>query len=343
MERQETTYRKYLLITLTAMVLLLAAIVSLVYVADPYQQFRPSDRYINNARMEIPGVSRHHDYNAALMGSSMAMNNDHHLVDSLFSKPGEPWKTRNFTLIGGMSDDFDVILPRLRKDGKVRHIIFDLDFFSFGRKQNTIQPFLYSDNYFDKLKYIFNYTTLKDCYTKYSMHWVEDSIYHFNNANSKEILVENYKKAIAQPLKMEGYDFSFEHLKEAFEHDLMAHVEAMKEVDWYIYFPPYSAFEFVRYKDEGNWPDIFRFKTYVCQRLLSCENVRLYDFQTDDSYVMALSEYMDIRHFTHAFNDRIITEISENKGRLSRDNYQEKIDLLNRKVLVLDADSLMKQ
>ncbi len=341
MDRTEKTSRKYFMATLSALAAVLLGIFVIVYTVDPYQQFRGSDKYICDGRMEIPGVSRHHDYNAVMMGSSMANNNNSCLVDSLFSTPEHRWQTLNFSLTGGMSDDYDIVLDWLHREGKVRHILFDFDFFSFSKKCNSIQTCLYSDNPFDKLKYVYNYTTLENCWVKLTKPHGLDSLYHFRSPNNKEAAVEDYLACIASPMRKEGYDFDFDNLKKAFDECLYSHIRIMGDVEWYIYFPPYSAFEFVRYRDEGNWPDIARFKEYVCGTLTACPNVRLFDFQTDTSYIMAFDQYMDIRHFSWDFNDRILTDISRGSHRLTQDNYKEAVRLQDSIVAALQVDSLI--
>lgn len=341
MESSEKTYQRYLTVTLSVLVPVLLLIFLFVYAVDPYQQFRGSDKYINDGRMEIPGVSRHHDYNAVMMGSSMANNNNCHLVDSLFSTSGVKWKTRNFTLTGGMSDDYNVILSRLQRDGKVRYIMLDFDFFSFANKRKAIQTCLYSDSPFDKLKYAYNYTTLRNCLRKLTHPCDVDDLCHFKSPNNKAAAVDSYRKAVASPMQKEGYDFDFDYLKRTFDECLCSHVKSMDGVEWYIYFPPYSAFEFVRYRDEGNWPDIVRFKEYVCKTLLACPNVKLFDFQADTSYIMAFDEYMDIRHFSWDFNDRIVTDMSKGSHQMSLDTYRDSVSYLNRLVMSLQVDSLI--
>ena len=327
--------------TMSVLLVVLLVLFLLVYIVDPYQQFRGSDKYINDGRMEIPGVSRHHDYNAVMMGSSMASNNNPHLVDSLFSTPDRRWKTRNFALIGGMCDDYDVVLDRLQRDGKVLYVMLDFDFFSFAKKCNSIQTCLYSDNPFDKLKYVYNYTTFKNCRVKLTNPCDVEGLCHFKSPNNKAACVDDYRKAIMSPMRKWGNNFDFDYLKKSFDECLYSHIVSMDNVEWYIYFPPYSAFEFVRYRDEGNWSDIVRFKEYVCKRLLACPNVKLFDFQADTSYTMAFDEYMDIRHFSWDFNDRIVTDISKGSHRMNLDTYMDSIQYLNRTVMSLQVDSLI--
>lgn len=341
MNKVEQAFRRLFITTLLVIVVILVVIGGFVYYIDPYQQFKKSDIYINDARLEIPGISRFHDYNTVLMGSSMAMNHEPKQVDTLFSKETEKWVTRNFTLVGGMSDDYFLILNRLFKDNKVQHIIFDFDFFSFAKQQNAIADYLYSDNIFDKFKYIYNFTTLKNCIKKLYSPVPEDSLYHFYSKSGHQELFNNYNKSKDELFEHSGYRFEFDLMKERFEEHLRIYIQERPDIEWFIYFPPYSIFEFIKYRDGGHWEAILQFKRFVIETLLQQPNVKLYDFQPEESWIMNLDEYMDVRHHSHKFNHAIISSIYNNEYLVTEENYLGKIDSLNMSVLGVDVDTLM--
>lgn len=334
-------FKALFICTFSTIVLILVLLALGVYVIDPYQQFRKSDQYINDARLEIPGVSMHHEYNAVLMGSSMAMNHEPRQVDSLFSQDGEKWITRNFTLIGGMSDDYQMILERVMKDGKVKHIIFDLDYFAFAKQANAIADYLYKDSWFGKLKYIFNYTTLENCYKRLNASVPVDSLSHFDNKIGHKPLLDGYEVAKKESFLKNGYHFDSLLMRQRFNDHLFDYIKAYPNVEWYIYFPPYSVFEFIRYRDAGSWPTILQFKQYVVEELLKQPNVKLYDFQ-GLPWIMDLDQYMDVRHHSHAVNHAIIRSMAEGRCRVTSDNYQEKIDSLNHIVAGINTEELIK-
>lgn len=272
----------------------------------------------------------------------MAMNHEPRQIDSLFSTSDEPWITRNFSLIGGMSDDYNILLDRVFKDGKVKHIIFDFDYFSFARQQNVITDYLYTDNFFDKFKYIFNYTTLENCVRKYKNPVRVDNLYHFYAPNNRKELFNNYKKVKDEVFSDDGYNFDFSVMKSHFDKHLLRYIQKRSDIDWYIYFPPYSIFEFIRYRDGGHMAAISQFKKYVIEELLKQPNVNTYDFQPEVSWIMNFNEYTDVRHHSHAFNHAIIISLSRDEYLVTQDNYLDKIDSLNRIIKSVNADKLMK-
>ena len=99
-------------------------------------------------------------------------------------------------------------------------------------------------------------------------------------------------------------------------------------VDIYIYFPPYSIFEFKMYKQYGHWEQIKTFKQYMIERLLQYPNVRLYDFQKEE-FICNMNEFMDLRHHSHAYNKYIIECIAKDSCRVDNENYNKDLETLD--------------
>ncbi|WP_297604919.1 hypothetical protein [uncultured Alistipes sp.] len=339
----EERFRRLFIITLSIILCILVICGGVVYCIDPYQQFRKSDLYINDARLEIPGISKHHDYNAILIGSSMAMNHEPQQIDSLFSEAGQDkWSTRNFTLVGGMSDDYDILLNRVFKDGKVKHIIFDFDYFSFAKQRNVIADYLYTDDISNKIKYVLNYTTLENCIKKIKTPVRLDSLNHFYSKSGRAELLRDFMKCRNEKFAETGYNFDYTVMKLHFDSHILSYIRKRTDIDWIVYFPPYSIFEFVRYRDGGHFGEIYRFKKYVVEALLKCPNVKIYDFQCEEGWIMNLSEYMDVRHHSHEFNHEIIRRMSEDMYRVTSDNYLEKLEAFDKIVKSADVDKLLE-
>lgn len=290
---------------------LLLAIGGFVAWVDPYQQFSAhSDRYCGNQRAELGGVAMHHDYNAIVTGSSMAMNHYPEQIDSLFG-----WKTKNFSMMGATFDDYNVMLPHLLNIGKAKNIILGLDFFSFARERCAISPYLYDTNIWNNYEYLFNYTALASAIDVASGNFCkEKNLYHFCSPVNYQALKDNY---IAHKNGYEGENFDFHLMKNKFDNTLNQIIKnSPSAVTWYIYYPPYSIYEFCVYKNTGVLEDVLKFKSYITSQLLSCNNVRLYDFQCSP-WINNKNEYMDLRHHSHKYNRAIIQAIHDNQYRVT--------------------------
>lgn len=301
-------------ITLGIIAGLLLALGGFVAWMDPYQQFGAHpDRYCGNQREEIAGIAMHHDYNAIVTGSSMAMNHYPQQIDSLFG-----WKTKNFSMMGATFDDYNVMLPHVLNVGKAKNIILGIDFFSFARQRCAISPYLYDTNIWNNYEYLFNYTALETAINVAKGNFSkEENLYHFNSEVSYQALKKNYTD---HKNGYEGENFDFNLMKSKFDNTLNQIVKnSPQNVTWHIYYPPYNVYEFIVYKNTGVLNDILKFKSYITAQLLPLNNVHLYDFQCAP-WINNMNEYMDLRHHSHAYNRAIIRAIHDNQYRISSPN-----------------------
>lgn len=305
------SHKKIFHITLMIIGGLLLAIGGFVAWVDPYQQFGAHpDRYCGNQRAEIGGVAMHHDYNAIVTGSSMAMNHYPEQIDSLFG-----WKTKNFSMMGATYDDYNIMLPHVLRVGKAKHIILALDFFSFTRERAAISSYLYDTNMWNNYAYLFNFTSLQNAIRVASGSFSKErGLYHFDSGSDEKSLREDY---VAHKYGYEGENFDFNLMKTKFDETLNQIVQnSPKDVTWYIYYPPYSLDEFKVYQNMGVLKDVLKFKEYMTSQLLKKTNIKLYDFQCSP-WIDNRNEYMDLRHHSHKYNRAIIQAIHDNKFRVT--------------------------
>lgn len=321
-------FKKYFHITLWGIVILLFVIIGTVVLVDPYQQYKKSDIFIINQRLENPGVAKHHDYNAVIVGSSMAMNHYPSQIDSLFG-----WNTINLTTMGGTDDDYTLLFPYITQLGKTKHLLWCVDYFSFFMPGTTFlsELYLYNDKYWDDYPYWLNYTSLKNVINKINSQEStnRDSIYHFDSPSGKEHLLKYYKRDNND--KYLG-KFDFTKMEKRFKKMEEVVMPLLKDVDVYIYFPPYSILEFKIYQQYDHLEQILEFKKYMIEHFLKYPNVKMFDFQKED-FICNLDEYMDLRHHSHAYNKRIIEYINKDSFRVQKDTYKNEL---------IKLDSLIK-
>lgn len=325
-------YTKLFWQTFGGIVIIVAAIAAFVWYVDPYQQYRAADVYIDNQRLEIPGVARHHDYDAVILGSSMCMNHYPQQIDSLFG-----WHTYNFTFMGANWIDYKTALPMIFGQNKARHVIWGLDAFSFARNSSLIEPYLYDDDKWNDISYLLNYTSVKNCFKKLRHPVSIKNIYHFNSPANEESL----KHAFAEAQK--GYfseeEFEFETMRKKFDKSVADASLYQGIEDVHIYFPPYSIGEFVMLRDYGLLESYMEFKKYMIKQLSLYENVHIYDFQVFD-WVTNLNEYMDLRHHSHKYNRRIIECIKNGEYESGGADCANQIDEFVRMVEAYDEKQL---
>lgn len=226
-------YHRLVWQTLAAMALGLVAIGAFVYTVDPYQQYHKHNRYCGDQRLEIGGVARHHDYNAFITGSSMAMNHFPEQADSLWG-----WRTRNFSIMGATDDDYATMLPFILSRGKTRNVILALDYFSFARQRGAVNPYLYDDNRLNDYEYLWNYTSLNKA-IDFLRHGglPEKNLYHFANEENpthsrQSLRTEFLAQCGPQTNKAEFFDMP--QMAQRFDESILKIVRDNPDVTWYI-------------------------------------------------------------------------------------------------------------
>lgn len=316
--------KRYFFITLGCILLSLLMIVGVVVIVDPYQQYKQSDVFMSNQRLSNPGIAKTQDYDAVIVGSSMAMNHYPSQVDSLFG-----WNTINMTVKGGVDADYNLLFPHIARQGKVKHMIWGLDFFSFTLPTTySLESYLYDNKWWNDYPYWLNYTSCTNLFNKLTKRKVvttRDKMYHFDSSCGRELLQRYYERDNNE--KYFGrYDFS--RMEARFDEMLEAVMPLLRDLDIYIYFSPYSIFEFKMLEQYGHWKQVLDFKQYMIEKLLKYPNVRLYDFQRDE-FICNLDEYMDLRHHSHAYNKRIVEYMHKDSCRVSEDNYKKDLAVLD--------------
>lgn len=327
------SFRKLFLQAFLSIMVILSGIAGWVWYVDPYQHFRADDVYIGNQRLEIPGIARHHDYDAVILGSSMCMNHYPQQVDSLWG-----WHTRNFTFMGANSNDYVWLMPLVFAQGKARHVIWGLDVFSFTKENQLIEPYLYDENKLNDIAYLLNYTSVKNCIAKLSNPLSVNGLYHFSSPCGAEEVKQSYSKAQKKYFSEDLYDLDV--MCQLFDRCIVP-LSSNSISDIYVYFPPYSIGEFVMLHEHGYLDTYMRFKQHVVEQLLKLSNVRLYDFQVK-GWIDDLDEYMDLRHHSHRYNRQIMECIHNDEYRLTADNYLKQFEAFKKMIEEYDAHELGK-
>ena len=316
--------KKYFYVTLGGIVVALLSIVSVVIFVDPYQQYRKSEKFISNQRLGNPGIAKHHDYNAVIVGSSMAMNHYPSQIDSLFG-----WNTVNLTTKGGLDSDYSLLFPHIARQGKMKNMIWCLDYFCFALSEAYLaEPYLYDNKWWNDCAYWLNYTSCTNTFNKLAgrkMAVSRDSVYHFSSPLGRKTLLKYYKRDNNDKY-FKNYDFT--QMETRFDAMEAVVMPILREVEVYIYFSPYSILEFKLFEQHGHLEEVVAFKKYMIERLLNYSNVKLYDFQKED-FICDLDEFMDLRHHSHKYNKRIIDYIHKDSCRVSVNDYEKDLGVLD--------------
>ena len=316
---------RILFITIISCLLGLAA---LVIVVDPFYHFHaPSDRsdvYLYTSFYQSPGMARHFDYDAAVVGTSMTENTR----ISWLSEEG--YKPMKLSYSGARFADYAMLLDQIYKSGNdVELIIMDINEYQLSMpyvsRISTDPDYLSDKNPFNDINYIFNKDVIlssigritakvagiegneEDAYT-----WEDEELF------GHKVVVEDYDMA------MEGVDRAFAavHTDEEIEEklanvrknidDIGVYIKAHPETEYKIFFPPYSIGYWESLREEGDLDETVVLYKEALKCLSDYDNVSIYFFMDSYDIISDLDLYRDICHYrpeiNRMINDRMMKE-----------------------------------
>ena len=330
-------------------IILLAA--ALNFTVDPLQIFRPQRffpaMYSQDSRMQDAGLIRSQEFDAVFMGTSLAIHFRQSDIDRILGV-----KSLKLALNGSNSHEqvfvLDAALAR-----HPRRVIWEVDDWIFhDAPEIDADVFIPADLYRRNLKGLAGYL-LSGAMARESA-WIlarsipplepvaerltSEVIFRFPiervddiNALPADFDVDalyNAKRAIAAFKYITGPprvkyltdDTDYDMKVRVFERDAIGLVSGHPEVKFDVYLPPYSILQWVALRDAspGTLRSVYEFSAYMCRRLASLPNVRLYDFRSVREVTHDLSNYSDVIHHSPAIDLKVLSWLAEGKYLVDR-------------------------
>lgn len=333
-----------------AFVLVFAGVVGGFMVAvDPLQFYHKASYeplYSGEQRYQNPGLAKNYNYDTVILGSSMTENFIPSKVEEALG--GDVIK---LSIEGSTSIEQRMIADLALGTGQVKTVLWGFDYFTLRdnnvREAESFPFYLYDDNVFNDYKYIFNVSNIKhafgalllpkDKYPQYRNfdrlnNWDGYAKYGSDKVLMKWIEAWNYEQTSGES------EPDYELVKQRFDDNVLTLIKAHPEVQFKIYYPPYSVIrQQVWYKlNPERFYNQLTMKKYMFEQLGSLDNVTLYDFQSDESITYNLDNYKDLSHHSGAINQWIVEQIAAGTHQVTAEN----VDELNSK-LEHQAESLV--
>ncbi|MCR5798982.1 MAG: hypothetical protein K6G69_02810 [Lachnospiraceae bacterium] len=305
---------KRFLVSFTITLLLLFVMIGVfVYIEDPFYHYHGplfnEEAYMDNAVYQTPGAAKHFTYDAVIVGSSMTEN----FRSSWFEEMD--LKLLKLSYAGAKFRDYKTIIDKVFESGnQVKLVMTDINEFQLLSEVEAVYEeypsYLYDDRIINDTGYIFNddvfwesadraleagfYHDLKldDSYT-----WEEAELFSEENAR------KDYDTFVEQ-LKLSCEDGSYtrstrEEMLEKCRQNMDYLIYTIKEhpdTRFVFYYPPYSVLFWEEAVAEDNCEDVLELYRVSMERLLTCDNVLIFNFQDDEELVTDLSRYRDVCH-----------------------------------------------
>lgn len=312
--------------------------ISVVYIVDPYFHFHKpfsfisyrlyDERYIND------GISRHFEYDAIVTGTSMAQNFKPSEVDALFGT-----KCVKETFSGaGYRELSDNLERALKRNKNLKTVIWSMDYnamyreYDWRREIDIFPTYLYDDNPFNDVAYIFN----KDVWysgiltnvvktVKNEESTTMDEYSSWDKETGYDNVIANYERwPYVEPFEFTQTDR--EMVTKNIKYNFVDLVNKYPETTFYIFFPPYSILFWDGVRQEGLMDMQFEEEKIAEELLLECPNVKLYNFFDKYDIVMNFDNYRDKEHYSAEINSKILEWIKAGDGLVTKENYIERLN-----------------
>lgn len=347
--------RKFVWISIIGIVSILCLVGTAVFMVDPFYHYHQPwfgmPVVLYNEVYQTPGVAENFDYDSVIVGSSMTENFRASWFDEDFG-----WNTVKLSYEGARTDDLKAILEKVFEGEKqVNHIVLAVDDYqmvSDSSLKATERPdYLYNDNYFDDVNYLFNKDALRACAERIAdgITGREEDIDSAYNFSSKyEFSMEQVLKDAA-PFRenIKAYPPESNAPRDAYLQqcednlgNLLPFIEEHGETQFIIIYSPYSILNWEKKVLAGTLEAQLYTDAYAIEKFLSYENVRVFYFQDEYDMITNLDNYMDTCHYVEDYNHYIEQCIRSGKNEVTPENYEERLRNMYEIAMTYDYDAV---
>lgn len=328
---------------LTLVFLSLAIAGNWVIKVDPFFHYHKPDTtgyyyQLNNQRSQNDGILRYFDYDTVITGTSMTENFKASEVDMLFGATSVkvPYSGGSYKEIN------DSLKTALSHNPALKTIIRGLDMGRFMDDKDTMRldlgeypVYLYDNNLFNDLKYIFNRDVL------FSRVWPmtqENDRENFQGGITSFDVYSNWMPIYTFGVKTVCPDGvavqepgSPVHLSEeerqtvleATRQNITSLAEEYPEVTFYYFVTPYSIAWWKTLVDDGTIYKQIEAEELIIKEILQYDNMKLYSFNTLIDITEDLNHYKDAIHYGSWINSLMLNYMKKGTCLITPENYKQ--------------------
>ena len=351
------TGKKYVICFLMLFITVMIMIFVTVFSFDPYFHYhKPYDfvRYVlNNQRYQNDGILRNFDYDGVIIGSSMIENTKNSEFDELYSV-----KSIKAPLSGASYKEINDNLKKALKNHKLKAVIRGLDIVKIldpadkmKYALNSYPTYLYDDNIFNDVKYIYNKATFVESVIPVAKRTLKrmasttfDEYSYWNDYyefGAEAIKKEYYR----EPNKKENKHLTEEDYKNIYENIMKNVIETVAEnesTDFYYFWTPYSMYYWDALNQKGEIEQYLDAVEYATSLMVGYDNLHLYSFISDFEVVENSDNYKDICHYSKDINSKMLKMMKEGTYLLTKENHQKEMKKVKSFYLKYDYEKLFE-
>lgn len=350
---------------LGASLIVLSIAAALNFIVDPLQLFRRAafyaPMYSSDSRMQNAGLIRSQDFDTVLMGTSLAIHYKQSDIDRIFGG-----RSLKLSMTGSNSHEQSfAIAAALNRHPK--RVIWEIDDWIFHDAPEIdadiyFPPNLYRRNAAGVAGYLLSGAMVReslwllarsaepvaklaarlapDVQPKFSIVGVDDinvlppgydvaALYNVKRAVSSFSTITDLQH---RSYLADGADHDA--MVRNFERDAMGIIAKHPDVQFDIYFPPYSILQWVAMRDvsPATLKIVYDFTAYASRRLSQLPNVALHDFRDVGEVTHDLGNYSDVIHHSPAVDLQVLSWLADGKYLVDRAAPTASLDRLRAQV-----------
>jgi hypothetical protein len=347
----------------SAAVILLAA--ALNFVVDPLQYFRPARlfhaMYSPDSRMQNAGLIHSQHYDTVFMGTSLAIHFRQSDIDRILGG-----RSVKLAMTGSNSHEQSFVLDAALARHPKR-VLWQMDDWIFRDAPEIdadiyLTADLYRRNARGIASYLFSGAMARESLwilarsipplEKIVARLTTGVVFKFPYANIDDVNTLNAKldpsqiyntnamlaaftratAAVRNSYLAEGYNN--DEMVRNFERDAVGLIEKHPDVEFDIYFPPYSILQFVAMRDfsPATLQIVYKANDYMLRRLAQFPNVKVYDFREAKEITHDLNNYSDMIHHSPAIDLKVLALIAADRYRMDRAAPEASLDRLKSQI-----------
>ena len=314
--------RRWAIITLAAAALLLVLCALTVYIVDPFEHYRESAilPLYDQESYNNPGIAKHYDYDAVILGTSMVEMSHPSVIDACFGVSSVKLPMR-----GSHTAQMGWQLSHVLNTHELKLAILAVDAYSLmgpPDDMEEIYDYLWNDSALDDVNYLLNLDVLLVKVPKLlrnlgkPLDGKRDAMYQWTDVTFGAQSVFDSFEFMAQR-EMTDPDYRLERSTENIERHIEAYVAAHPETTFKIYMPPYSVAYWYVMTRIGLSEQQYRSRARVCELLLEYPNVEIYDYSSRLEWITNLDHYFDYSHHSGEISDAIMRAMASGEGRVT--------------------------
>jgi len=322
------TFFRPFLITLFAGCIFVLSINTII---DPLRFFSDISiaKYEPQTRYRYPGIIRNKDFDAVVVGTSMAQNFIKEDIDNLFQVD-----SLLLAIAGGSLREQSLMVQLALSTKKPKTIIWEIYDGALVNGVNEVRkgagfPFyMYDEDLFNDIFYLFNFSN-----TVASIEAVGDFIIgrdidnddwktmDFHSGKFKhgcpELMQSQLRKggllSEKKDLQIPATDIRLN-----IDRNLLSIVRGHPDIEFVVFSPPVSyAFQaMLKKRQPGKFAAMTLAKDYLYPQLLGLPNVSLHEYFSEHTMVKDLENYRDLMHFSAELSHELLVSIQQEKRKV---------------------------